>query len=131
MTDAAVVPAPDLRTRLLSAAAMLAVAIAALAIGGLVLDAFIALVALAAFGELVRLVMLATPSMPLRLLAILGGVVYFGGAAAILMGAGKFLLVLVVGIAVFTDVLWPDFTPAHLEEALASFAGRERRFGGR
>ena len=31
----------------------------------------------------------------------------------------------------FTDVLWPDFTPSHLEEALASFAGRERRYGGR
>jgi len=31
----------------------------------------------------------------------------------------------------FTDVLWPDFTPAHLAEALASFAGRERRYGGR
>jgi len=31
----------------------------------------------------------------------------------------------------FTDVLWPDFTPGHLEQALASFAGRERRFGGR
>ena len=31
----------------------------------------------------------------------------------------------------FTDVLWPDFTPAHLEDALASFAGRERRYGGR
>lgn len=31
----------------------------------------------------------------------------------------------------FTEVLWPDFTPAHLEEALAVFAGRERRFGGR
>src|SRR5690606_22810842 len=31
----------------------------------------------------------------------------------------------------FTDVLWPDFTPGHLEEALASFAMRERRFGGR
>ena len=31
----------------------------------------------------------------------------------------------------FTDVLWPDFTPAHLEEALAAFAQRERRFGGR
>ncbi len=31
----------------------------------------------------------------------------------------------------FTDVLWPDFTPAHLEEALAHFAGRERRYGGR
>ncbi|MBV1687648.1 di-trans,poly-cis-decaprenylcistransferase [Novosphingobium sp. G106] len=31
----------------------------------------------------------------------------------------------------FTDVLWPDFTPAHLEEALAAFADRERRYGGR
>ena len=31
----------------------------------------------------------------------------------------------------FTEVLWPDFTPAHLEEALTSFAARERRFGGR
>ena len=31
----------------------------------------------------------------------------------------------------FTDVLWPDFTPAHLEEALAAFASRERRYGGR
>ena len=32
---------------------------------------------------------------------------------------------------VFTDVLWPDFTPAHLEAALAEFAKRERRYGGR
>jgi undecaprenyl diphosphate synthase len=31
----------------------------------------------------------------------------------------------------FTDVLWPDFTPAHLGEALDEFAGRERRYGGR
>ena len=31
----------------------------------------------------------------------------------------------------FTDVLWPDFTLDHLQEALASFAARERRFGGR
>lgn len=31
----------------------------------------------------------------------------------------------------FTDVLWPDFTLAHLQEALDSFAQRERRFGGR
>lgn len=31
----------------------------------------------------------------------------------------------------FTDVLWPDFTPAHLQEALADFANRERRYGGR
>ncbi len=31
----------------------------------------------------------------------------------------------------FTDVLWPDFTPEHLAEALANFAERERRYGGR
>jgi undecaprenyl diphosphate synthase len=31
----------------------------------------------------------------------------------------------------FTDVLWPDFTVAHLEQALANFAQRERRYGGR
>ncbi|MFN3424939.1 MAG: polyprenyl diphosphate synthase [Novosphingobium meiothermophilum] len=31
----------------------------------------------------------------------------------------------------FTDVLWPDFTPAHLREALEQFGARERRFGGR
>ncbi|MGV3511481.1 MAG: polyprenyl diphosphate synthase [Novosphingobium sp.] len=31
----------------------------------------------------------------------------------------------------FTDVLWPDFTAAHLREALSQFEARERRFGGR
>ena len=31
----------------------------------------------------------------------------------------------------FTDVPWPDFTPAHLAEALEEFARRERRYGGR
>ena len=31
----------------------------------------------------------------------------------------------------FTDVLWPDFKPEHLREALAAFAARERRYGGR
>ena len=32
---------------------------------------------------------------------------------------------------VFTDVLWPDFTIEHLNAALADFATRERRYGGR
>jgi undecaprenyl diphosphate synthase len=32
---------------------------------------------------------------------------------------------------IFTDVLWPDFTPAHLTDALAEFVRRERRYGGR
>jgi undecaprenyl diphosphate synthase len=31
----------------------------------------------------------------------------------------------------FTDVLWPDFKPEHLKEALEEFAQRERRYGGR
>jgi undecaprenyl diphosphate synthase len=31
----------------------------------------------------------------------------------------------------FTEVLWPDFTLEHLQQALAEFAARERRFGGR
>ena len=29
-----------------------------------------------------------------------------------------------------TDVAWPDFMESHLDEAVAAFAGRERRFGG-
>ena len=29
----------------------------------------------------------------------------------------------------FSDVLWPDFTPAHLDGALAAYAARNRRFG--
>lgn len=29
----------------------------------------------------------------------------------------------------FTDLLWPDFDEAAFEEALASYAGRQRRFG--
>ena len=31
----------------------------------------------------------------------------------------------------FTDVLWPDFKPADLEQALAAYLVRERRYGGR
>jgi undecaprenyl diphosphate synthase len=32
---------------------------------------------------------------------------------------------------VFTETLWPDFEPQDLREALAEFASRQRRFGGR
>jgi undecaprenyl diphosphate synthase len=31
---------------------------------------------------------------------------------------------------VFTDVYWPDFTPAHLDAAIEEYQGRSRRFGG-
>jgi len=30
---------------------------------------------------------------------------------------------------VFIDVLWPDFRRTHLEQCLAQFGTRERRFG--
>ncbi len=99
----AVAARSDLSVRVLSAVVMLAVAAAAFAIGGRVLDAFIALVALAGFVEFVRLVWLATPSWPLRAVALLAGVAYFGLAAAILIGAAKFLLIMVVGVTVFID----------------------------
>lgn len=93
----------DLPVRLASAAAMLALTAVALAIGGAVLDLFIVAVTLLGFGELVRLVMRATDSLPLRAAGILFGAAYFGLAAAILAGAGTFLLVMVLGITVFTD----------------------------
>ena len=32
---------------------------------------------------------------------------------------------------VFTDVLWPDFTPEEFEKAIDEYQNRERRFGGR
>ena len=31
---------------------------------------------------------------------------------------------------VFMNVLWPDFSPEHLLQAIAAYQGRERRFGG-
>jgi undecaprenyl diphosphate synthase len=32
---------------------------------------------------------------------------------------------------VFVDDLWPDFGPDQLRAAIADYAGRRRRFGGR
>ena len=32
---------------------------------------------------------------------------------------------------VFSDVLWPDFTPAEYEKCIAEYQSRDRRFGGR
>ncbi|MBQ6400900.1 MAG: isoprenyl transferase [Firmicutes bacterium] len=32
---------------------------------------------------------------------------------------------------VFTDTLWPDFTPERFEEAIETYQNRNRRFGGR
>jgi len=32
---------------------------------------------------------------------------------------------------IFTDKLWPDFTPEDLREAVDSYMQRDRRYGGR
>jgi len=103
VAEAVVTRHADLSTRLISAVVMLAVAAAAVAIGGAVLDAFIFVVALAAFVEFAMLIVKATPNLALRLVAWLAGAAYFGAAAAILAGASTFLLLLVVGVTVFTD----------------------------
>ncbi|MFA9201486.1 MAG: phosphatidate cytidylyltransferase [Cypionkella sp.] len=96
-------PHADLPVRLLSAAVMLALALGALVVGGRVFDLLVAAVALVAFGEFVRLIFKATGSFALRLLAVLAGALYFALAAGVLMGAGDFLIVLIVGATVFTD----------------------------
>lgn len=93
----------DLPVRLVSAVVMLAVAITALVAGGLAFQAFVVLVALAAFVEFILLVVRVTRNIPFRLAAILAGAVYFAVAGGVLAGAGDFLIVLIVGVTVFTD----------------------------
>jgi phosphatidate cytidylyltransferase len=93
----------DLPVRLGSAVIMLAVAIAALAIGGQTFDTFVVLVALAAFVEFALLVIRATANVAFRLAAIIAGALYFGIAGGVLTGAADFLIVLIIGVTVFTD----------------------------
>jgi phosphatidate cytidylyltransferase len=93
----------DLAVRVASAVVMLALAIGALAIGGGAFNAFVVLVALAAFVEFILLVVRATANIPYRFAAILAGAVYFGLAAGVLVGAADFLIVLIVLTVVFTD----------------------------
>ncbi len=106
MADAEAAPGKkksDLPVRAASAIVMLAVAIGALVMGGAIFDTFVVVVSLVAFAEFVLLVVGATANIPYRLAAIVAGALYFGVAAAILAGAGDFLIVLVVGTVVFTD----------------------------
>jgi phosphatidate cytidylyltransferase len=105
MADAEVAPRKnaDLPVRLASAIVMLALAVTALVVGGRTFDAFVLIVALIAFVEFVLLVVRATANIPYRLAAILAGAVYFALAGGMLAGAGDFLVVLVIGVTVFTD----------------------------
>lgn len=106
MADAEIAPAlkkSDLPVRAGSAVIMLAVAVAAIVIGGRTFDGFVLIVALVAFVEFVLLVVGATANIPYRLAAIVAGALYFGLGAGVLAGAADFLIVLIIGVTVFTD----------------------------
>ena len=93
----------DLPKRAAAAAIMLAAAGAAIWQGGVVLQTFIALVALACLIEFVLLVVKATPNVAFRLAAILAGAAYIGLAALGLARMSLYHLVAVLGVVIFTD----------------------------
>ncbi|WP_374405248.1 phosphatidate cytidylyltransferase [Pelagerythrobacter sp.] len=103
MTVPLAVRTSDLPVRLASAAVMLAVAGAAFWAGGQVFDLFIGLIAFACLAEFAILVSRATDNVPYRLAALIAGALYIGIAAAIIVGAGDFLVILILGVTIFTD----------------------------
>ena len=48
------------------------------------------------------------------------------------LASGKIEYVRTAGgsVRIFVDTLWPDFGREHLEQAVAEFRRRERRYGG-
>lgn len=93
----------DLPKRVASAAVMLAVALAAIWLGGAVLQAFIALVALACLVELTLLIVKATPDTTRRLVGATAGAAYIGLAAWWLAEMSLYHLLGVLGVVIFTD----------------------------
>lgn len=103
MTVPLAVRTADLPRRAASALAMLTVAGVAVALGGAVLDSFIALVALVCFAEFVHLILRAATNWAIRLPAIVAGAAYIGLAAAVLAGLDPYHLIAVLGVVIFTD----------------------------
>jgi phosphatidate cytidylyltransferase len=95
----------DLGVRTASAVVMLAVAGGALWAGGLWLDAFIVLVALAALWEFVMLIARAVPPSGLRIAGSLAAAAYVGLALWVLLRIDNVaLMLLLVGMVVLVDV---------------------------
>lgn len=94
----------DLPRRAASAVAMLAIAGTAVALGGLVLDGFIALVALVCLGEFVLLVLRATRKWAARAAAICAGAAYVGLAGFVLATMAPWNVIGVVGAVICVDV---------------------------
>ena len=116
MTEAPMKPKSDLGVRAMSAVVMVAVAGAVFWAGGIWLDIFVGCIALAVFVEFCALVLKATTKLPVRLAAIAAGLLYLGGAVAVLIRVHETLVFDIVGVVVAVDVF-------------AYFAGR--KFGGR
>lgn len=93
----------DLPRRLVSAAVLVAIAGAALAIGGAVLTAFLALVAVLAVGEAARLVLRATSNPFYRAAGMLAAALYIGLAAVALAQMPPFVLLVAVVTVIATD----------------------------
>ncbi len=115
MTDIQTKPKSDLAVRTVSAVVMIAVAGTALILGGLWLDIFIGVIALAVLVEFSLLVLKATDSPVIRIAALAAGMLYVGVAMVTLTNFGNDSVLLIIGSVVAVDVF-------------AYFAGR--KFGG-
>lgn len=108
MADAEATEAPkkksDLGIRTLSAVVMLAIAIGAFILGGWWLKGFIYLVALATFGELVRMVLRGGFGAVGKAGWILFGAVYTAAAAFFLTSGDPVLVLLVMAVVITVDV---------------------------
>lgn len=93
----------DLPKRLGSAIVMLLLAGGAFALGGVVLQGFLALVALFALAEAVRLVWRAAPGWRLRLAGVAIAALYIGIAATFLIQMPRAVLVVAVVTVIATD----------------------------
>lgn len=93
----------DLPVRLASAVVMLVVAGLAVWRGGLVLDGFIALVALVVYGEYVRLVARVARDPARMTAAVISGACYIGWGALALIVMPSPMLIVVMGLVICTD----------------------------
>ncbi len=82
---------------------MLAIAGIAFYFGGLLLDGFVVLVAIATWGEFIRLVSRTGASLTMRSLGLIAGTAYIAGAALALVTLPALLVALVVAVVIFTD----------------------------
>jgi phosphatidate cytidylyltransferase len=94
----------DLKTRILSAVIMLAVAGTAVWLGGHWFDALVIAVASTTFVEFLSLILKATVQIALRLIALIAGALYIGAAAYVLMSIDRVeLLLFIVGVVILID----------------------------